>query len=416
MTTGRRLSPVPQMMRQAAFFLFFLFAILFAILFAVQYADAIRSVYPKALLSDIKVLTLYKGQMTTGRRLSPVPQMMRQAAFFLFFLFAILFAILFAVQYADAIRSVYPKALLSDIKVLTLYKGQMTTGRRLSPVPQIKCVGGSAAGLYEPAVIQCHNMGSDGIYIKWRCETTLPSEYKLGELHVSCEGYDRPSDTFVLAGSCGLEYHLEYSKTNEISGGYQSGSSGWLDVIVILLILVTSLYLLIKYLQKKSMPPSSKPYLNSPFVQQSSPVPQGADVQSYLQQQQQQFPPAPATPYLPSQTSALHFQSPKPVIAHEAESQCGPQSGMGAGAGAGAGSILGGLSAAALVGALFGRRSQPVGSPYHSQSPYRQNAGLMPPMGMRPSMSPFTSGRPSSAGGPFSSPHPSIGFAGSSNR
>ena len=38
------------------------------------------------------------------------------------------------------------KVLLRDVQVLTLRQGQMTTGRRSSPVPQLNCVGGSAQG------------------------------------------------------------------------------------------------------------------------------------------------------------------------------------------------------------------------------------------------------------------------------
>jgi len=37
-------------------------------------------------------------------------------------------------------------------QVLTLYQGKMTTGRRSSPIPQIKCVGGSAQGQFNPEV------------------------------------------------------------------------------------------------------------------------------------------------------------------------------------------------------------------------------------------------------------------------
>ena len=33
---------------------------------------------------------------------------------------------------------------LSSIQVLTLKHGQMTNGRRSTPVPQLKCVGGTA--------------------------------------------------------------------------------------------------------------------------------------------------------------------------------------------------------------------------------------------------------------------------------
>ena len=46
------------------------------------------------------------------------------------------------------------KVLLRDVQVLTLKSGQMTTGRRSSPVPQLKCIGGSAQGQFNPQAVQ----------------------------------------------------------------------------------------------------------------------------------------------------------------------------------------------------------------------------------------------------------------------
>ncbi len=51
---------------------------------------------------------------------------------------------------------------LADVSVLTLRQGAMTTGRRSSPVPQIKCVGGTASGRFSPVTVQCYNRGFDG--------------------------------------------------------------------------------------------------------------------------------------------------------------------------------------------------------------------------------------------------------------
>ncbi len=60
------------------------------------------------------------------------------------------------------------RVLIGDIKVLTLYKGRHTQARRVSPIPHIKCIGGTAKCLYEPDVIHCYNRGSDGIDIQVR--------------------------------------------------------------------------------------------------------------------------------------------------------------------------------------------------------------------------------------------------------
>lgn len=58
------------------------------------------------------------------------------------------------------------KVKLEDVKVLTLKAGQMTSGRRSSPVPQLQCVGGSARCAFRPQVVQCYNKGSDGYDIQ----------------------------------------------------------------------------------------------------------------------------------------------------------------------------------------------------------------------------------------------------------
>eukprot|EP01133_Synstelium_polycarpum_P007566 gene7566-8852_t len=103
--------------------------------------------------------------------------------------------------------------LLKDVEVLTLYAGKMTTGSRSDPMPQITCVGGSARSEKElyPKIVQCHNMGSDGTDVQWKCESSLDSTVTFGKLDVSCEGYTYPEDPWILKGSCGLSYELEYT-------------------------------------------------------------------------------------------------------------------------------------------------------------------------------------------------------------
>ena len=109
---------------------------------------------------------------------------------------------------------------LSNVKSLTLRKGIMTIGRRALPTPQLKCVGGNAASkAHLVEVVQCLNMGSGS---QWKCEAHLDPSIQLGRLAVSCEGYAYPDDPYILEGSCGLEYHLEYKSPaltkNEIRG------------------------------------------------------------------------------------------------------------------------------------------------------------------------------------------------------
>ncbi len=117
---------------------------------------------------------------------------------------------LFTATYA---LNVHNKVLLKNVNALTLHQGQYTTGRRSSPVPQIECVGGSAASeSHKVKIVQCTNTGFDGKDYNWKCDTILPKSLKLGKLTVNCEGYDYPNDPYVLVGSCGLQYDLEYNK------------------------------------------------------------------------------------------------------------------------------------------------------------------------------------------------------------
>ena len=62
--------------------------------------------------------------------------------------------------------------------------------------------------------------GSDGFDVQWKCEADLDSSVRFGSTDVTCEGYDYPEDPFVLKGSCGLEYGLEF--VNGGGGAHQS--------------------------------------------------------------------------------------------------------------------------------------------------------------------------------------------------
>jgi len=75
---------------------------------------------------------------------------------------------------------------------------------------QMKCIGGSARGLYDIDTMRCKNSGSDydSENIQWTCTASLPEEFKLGSTDVICEGYDSPDDPYILKGSCGVEYRL----------------------------------------------------------------------------------------------------------------------------------------------------------------------------------------------------------------
>lgn len=120
----------------------------------------------------------------------------------------------------------YEKIRLRDVQVLTLRAGEMTTGRRSSPVPQLSCVGGSGAGQgWEPSVVQCYNRGWDGREVQWECKADMEGTVRFGKVEVVCEGYDYPEDDFILAGSCGLEYTLEMTREGKQRSNH--GGGGW---------------------------------------------------------------------------------------------------------------------------------------------------------------------------------------------
>ena len=120
------------------------------------------------------------------------------------------------------------KVLLRDVQVLTLRNGQMTTGRRSSPVPQLNCIGGSAKGQFTPQVVQCYNRGWDGQDVQWECKSDMDNLYRFGSVEVLCEGYDHPDDPYILKGSCGLEYTLELTKEGqEKSHNYYGNSDSY---------------------------------------------------------------------------------------------------------------------------------------------------------------------------------------------
>ena len=100
------------------------------------------------------------------------------------------------------------KHLLSETQSLTLTTGRMTTSRRSYPIAQLACVGGPCSD--SPNIVQCTNKGTDGDDIQWECKGELAENYKFGRLDVMCEGYEYPTDPYILVGSCGLEYSIEY--------------------------------------------------------------------------------------------------------------------------------------------------------------------------------------------------------------
>lgn len=73
------------------------------------------------------------------------------------------------------------------------------------------------------------SFGSQWLFLflsQWECKTDLDIAYKFGKTVVSCEGYESSEDQYILRGSCGLEYNLDYTELGlrklKESGKHQS--------------------------------------------------------------------------------------------------------------------------------------------------------------------------------------------------
>jgi len=139
---------------------------------------------------------------------------MKRTHQFLSLLFVFFFFISSSTSYPSGKR-----VLLKDVTTLTLQRGEYTTARRSSSIPQLNCVGGNARQ-YDKSIdsVQCTQTGWDGYDAQWECKADLDKRVKFGKITVSCEGYDYPDDPYVLAGSCGLEYELAYASSDQNHG------------------------------------------------------------------------------------------------------------------------------------------------------------------------------------------------------
>lgn len=124
--------------------------------------------------------------------------------------------------------------LLSKVQSLTLRGNRMTSSRRVSPIPQLKCIGPSKkiCNLYQVETMRCRNDGYDydAEDVQWTCTATLPPEFKLGATDVICEGYRNADDKWVLKGSCGVEYRMLLTDLGERRFGKLEKDSSWFSL------------------------------------------------------------------------------------------------------------------------------------------------------------------------------------------
>ncbi|KAF2075426.1 hypothetical protein CYY_003255 [Polysphondylium violaceum] len=159
-----------------------------------------------------------------------------------------IFIILVSITLFSTVISAAPTraVLLTDVKTITLSHTEMTKSRRTTPIQQLECTGGSAKKEYSlyPKTVQCYNMGSDGTDVQWKCIADLDTTVKLGKIDVSCEGYAYPEDPYILQGSCGLFYELEY--TDPVKRASAAEETNYFTVFIWIAIIIFILYIIFK--------------------------------------------------------------------------------------------------------------------------------------------------------------------------
>jgi len=135
------------------------------------------------------------------------------------FPFSRLLLSLFFLSFYFSVAHGQKKVKLADVTALTFHEGRMTTAKRGSPIPQTECRGSYCS--HAPETIQCHNVGSDGLDVQWKCDAELDERYKFGDISVNCEGYTYPDDPYVTAGSCGVQYTLELSEKGKTRSSHR---------------------------------------------------------------------------------------------------------------------------------------------------------------------------------------------------
>lgn len=66
-------------------------------------------------------------------------------------------------------------------------------------------------------VVECENTGydKDANKFNWRCHAEIEERVRFNHQEVTCEGYDYPEDDYILLGSCGLEFSLDYTNPHD---------------------------------------------------------------------------------------------------------------------------------------------------------------------------------------------------------
>lgn len=112
------------------------------------------------------------------------------------------------------------RILMSDIKTLVFHRNRRTTSRRTHSIHQLSCVGGTAGcKVFTPDTVECeqvHDANSKQKHAtQWKCSADMTDRVKFSHVDVICEGYEYAEDEYILEGSCGLEFTLDYVDPND---------------------------------------------------------------------------------------------------------------------------------------------------------------------------------------------------------
>lgn len=131
------------------------------------------------------------------------------------------------------------RILMDELGTITFYDNRYTVSRRGRSIPQLRCTGGDARfSSYKPREITCRNLGSNGISRQWKCEAKTDKKYRLGKVHVHCEGYNGPGDRYIVKGSCALDYDLWYTQGEQHRPHKQVEKANGLGLFVAIFIIV----------------------------------------------------------------------------------------------------------------------------------------------------------------------------------
>lgn len=66
-------------------------------------------------------------------------------------------------------------------------------------------------------MVECENAGfdRDKNRFNWKCHAEISDRVRFSHVEVICEGYDYPEDDYILLGSCGLEFTLDYTDPHD---------------------------------------------------------------------------------------------------------------------------------------------------------------------------------------------------------